>query len=563
MQLSDRILYIDDDAIIIDKPAGLPVETPKRGGDSVAARLSELRCGKNSDPVPAHRLDQDVSGCLLLARDQLERTKLQQALQNEAAVKYFIGVVDAEVEGEGGKIELPLAKSATAESGWRMVVDENGERAVTEWVRLKVRDGRTLIRFEPKSGRTHQVRVHAREAFGAGIIGDPFYGSGEGPMLLHASRLSVALSPWSSGFSYHADAPLPEHFGSWRIDPDEVERDRQALMASFSFRDIGRDVDMGLQNLDRPLFDESHYGGYGAYWRFEPLVVDCYFEKGALEPLVAKYSGYKYPVGSSLDRILEALVTAGRADLMAKLWIPITRRNRAAFFAERPGKFVGDQEWADRAKSDALQAYDDAIRWLQRLDAREVAAQMEKEREALREGRPRELPPVSDLRKMDEPVFWELIGRSKSQAESVSDQVAIITDMLETLQAADIKRFATIYGKYMRKLYHWNVWALAYAARGGCSDDSFMEFRSWLILQGDPDLVDLAIKDPAAAARQVPKDPELPEGTLLPDIDEAYLARAKTTFEWPMIGLEQPKGREWPEDQLASRFPDLVRHYEG
>lgn len=115
----------------------------------------------------------------------------------------------------------------------------------------------------------------------------------------------------------------------------------------------------------------------------------------------------------------------------------------------------------------------------------------------------------------------------------------------------------------MRKLYHWNVWALAYAARGGCSDDAFMEFRSWLILQGDPELLDLAIKNPTAAAQQVPGNPELPEGTLLPDIDDAYLARAKTTFEWPMLDLEQPKGREWPEDQFDAWFPELMRHYEG
>lgn len=563
MLLSDRILYIDDEAIIIDKPAGLPVEAPKNGGDSVVSRAGELRQGKEGDPVPAHRLDPDISGCLMLARDREDRVKLQQALENEAVVRYFIGLVDTVVEGEDGKIDIPLAKHSTPGSGWRMVAAEGGERAVTEWVRLKVRDGKSLIRFEPKTNRTHQVRAHACEAFGAGIVGDPVYGRGEGPMLLHASRLSVALSPWSSGFSYHADAPLPEHFGPWRIDPDEVERDRQAMMASFSFRDIERDVDLGLQDLDRPLFDESRYGGYGPYWRFEPLVVDCYFEKGALEPLVGRYSGYRYPVGSSLDRILNALVEAGRADLMAKLWTGVTRRSRAAFYGQRPGKFIGDQERADKAKADALEAYDDAIEWLTRVGAVRDAARMGEEREALREGRPRELPPVSELRKMDEGLFWELVSKSRGQAESTEDQVAIIGELLATLVAPDIKRFATIYGQFMRKLYHWNVWALAYAARGGCSDDAFMEFRSWLILQGDPELLDLAIKDPTAAAGRVPKDPELPEGTLLPEIDEAYLARAGTTFDWPMIGLEQPKGREWPEEQFEAHFPELVRHYEG
>jgi tRNA pseudouridine32 synthase/23S rRNA pseudouridine746 synthase len=563
MQLSDRILFIDDDAIIIDKPAGLPVDTPKSGGESVVSRVSELRCGKDLDPVPVHRLDQETSGCLLLARNPEDRVKLYQALENEAVVKYFIAVVDTEVKDEEGKIELPLAKHSAPGTGWRMIVAEHGERAVTEWVRLKLRDGRTLIRFEPKTGRTHQIRAHAREAFGAGIVGDPVYGSGDGPMLLHASRLSVALSPLSTGFSYHADAPLPEHFGPWRIDPDEVERDMQALMEAFSYRDIERDTDMGLSNLDRPIFEGSRYGGYGPYWKFAPFVVDAYFEKGALEPLVKQYSGYKYPVGSSLDRILEALAAASRTDLMVKLWTSVTRRTRAAFYAERPGRFLGDQEWADRSKANALQAYDDAIHWLTRVGASQEAERMKEERDALYAGQPRELPPVSDLRKMDEALFWELISRARAQAETVEDQVAIINELLATVGAPDIKRFASIYGKFMRKLYHWNVWALAYAARGGCSDDAFREFRSWLILQGDPELLDMAIKDPTAAAQKVPRDPELPEGTLLPDIDDARLARAQSTFEWPMVDLEQPKGREWLEDQFDAWFPDLVRHYEA
>ena len=66
--------------------------------------------------------------------------------------------------------------------------------------------------------------------------------------------------------------------------------------------------------------------------------------------------------------------------------------------------------------------------------------------------------------------------------------------------AAQIKRFGSLYAKLMRKLYHWDVWALAYAARDGCSDAAFEEFRTWLILQGDPALVALAVTDTARAA---------------------------------------------------------------
>ena len=564
MTLADRILFIDDDAIIIDKPAGLPVDTPKRGGDSVAAMLGELRCGNKSPPTPMHRLDQDTSGCLLLARNREARIKIQNAWENDAAVKYYLAVVDTEMAEEEGTIDLPLAKHSTREAGWRMVVDPKGQPAVTKWVRLKVRDGRTLVRFEPKTGRTHQIRVHAREAFGAGIVGDPVYGSGDGPMLLHASRLSVALSPWNTGFSYHADAPLPEHFGSWRIDPKEVERDKQLLKAAFTYRDVSRDTDRGLEELDRPIFAADLYGGYGPYWRFQPFVIEAYHEKGALEPLVKMYSGYKYPVGSILDRLLNELIAANRPDLVHRLWAGITRRSRAAFLVEARGTLPGEIAMAERLKEHALDAYDDAIGWLKRANvADEIVQRFQLERDDLKAGRRPELPPVSDLRKMDEAVFWELIARSRSEGCEIDEQVAVLYDLLRTFKATDIKKFGTLYAQYMRKLYHWNVWALAYAARGGCSDDSFMDFRSWVILQGDPDLVQQAIECPARAAVRVPRDAEMPDGTLMAMIEDAHLDRAGVPFQLPSMDLEKPKGKEWDEERFEEIFPELVRHYEA
>ena len=65
--LADRILFIDAEAIVIDKPAGLPVDTPRRGGDSIASRLHELKAGFKRPPTAMHRLDTDTSGCLLFA----------------------------------------------------------------------------------------------------------------------------------------------------------------------------------------------------------------------------------------------------------------------------------------------------------------------------------------------------------------------------------------------------------------------------------------------------------------------------------------------------------------
>lgn len=211
--LEDRILFIDGEAIVLDKPAGLPVDPPKRGGDSLAARINELKCGFKRPPAVMHRLDQDTSGCLLLARNPKARAVFQQAFEARAVEKYYLAVVGSEISGDDGLIDLAVAKKSSADAGWRMVGDPDGHAAVTRWRKITVRDGRTLVEFQPLTGRTHQIRVHAREAFGSGIVGDRVYGIPGGAMLLHASRLVVPREPKPA---IDVTAPLPDVFGEWR-----------------------------------------------------------------------------------------------------------------------------------------------------------------------------------------------------------------------------------------------------------------------------------------------------------------------------------------------------------
>jgi tRNA pseudouridine32 synthase/23S rRNA pseudouridine746 synthase len=212
MMLSDRILFIDAEALVLDKPAGLPVDAPRRGGDSIASRLDELRCGFKRPPTPMHRLDMDTSGCLLFARTAKARCTFQQAFESRAVEKYYVAVVAGEIGEEQGVIDLALSKTSSAEAGWKMIGDPHGLEASTRWRRIAVRDGSTLVEFRPLTGRTHQIRVHAREAFGRGIVGDRVYGIPGGPMLLHASRLVV---PRPGKETIDVTAPLPEYFNEW------------------------------------------------------------------------------------------------------------------------------------------------------------------------------------------------------------------------------------------------------------------------------------------------------------------------------------------------------------
>ena len=211
--LADRILFIDAEAIVIDKPAGLPVDTPRRGGASLVSRIDELACGFRRPPTPMHRLDTDTSGCLLLARTAKARARFQQAFESRLVRKFYLAVIGAELPDVEGVIDIPLGKSSSAEAGWKMIADEHGLEATTHWRRIAVRDGSTLVEFRPLTGRTHQIRAHARAAFERGIVGDRVYGIPGGPMLLHASRLIV---PRDGKPAIDVTAPLPDSFDEWR-----------------------------------------------------------------------------------------------------------------------------------------------------------------------------------------------------------------------------------------------------------------------------------------------------------------------------------------------------------
>ncbi len=214
MLLSDHILYIDGDAIVIDKPAGLPVDAPRNGGPSVETRIDELKVGFQRNPVAMHRLDTDTTGCLLFARNARARKEFQVAFETHTVEKTYIAVVEGVVPDDNGVIDLPLAKFSTAATGWRMVHDEAGKSARTRWRRLGTIEDMSLVEFTPETGRTHQIRVHAARGLGCAIVGDPVYSDRdndpEQPMLLHAWKLKV---PRATKPMIDVSAPIPEAFG--------------------------------------------------------------------------------------------------------------------------------------------------------------------------------------------------------------------------------------------------------------------------------------------------------------------------------------------------------------
>lgn len=208
----DRVLFLDGEALVIDKPAGLPVDKPRDGSISLENHLESLRFGFQRWPTAVHRLDRDTSGCLLLARNPKAAARFQQAFEGGLVGKRYLAILDGVVTGEG-TIDLALGKTSTAEQGWRMVPDPDGKPARSHWRALGERDGRTLMEFRPETGRTHQIRVHAASGLGVPVVGDPVYGRADrAGMMLHGAEL-VVERPGKEPI--RAEAPFPERFGDW------------------------------------------------------------------------------------------------------------------------------------------------------------------------------------------------------------------------------------------------------------------------------------------------------------------------------------------------------------
>jgi tRNA pseudouridine32 synthase/23S rRNA pseudouridine746 synthase/23S rRNA pseudouridine1911/1915/1917 synthase len=214
MNLVDRVLYRDGLVLVIDKPAGIPVHAGPAGGPHLEHWFPLLRFGLRRPPALAHRLDRDTSGCLVLGRHPKALRRLGRLFAEGSVAKTYWAIVAGIPAKREGRIEAPLAKQPRGRVGWHMVVDPAGQAAVTDYRVLGTAAGRTWLELKPRTGRTHQIRVHCA-ALGTPVVGDPTYGGpvnnslGGEKLQLLARSISLPLYPAKPPIA--VTAPVPPH----------------------------------------------------------------------------------------------------------------------------------------------------------------------------------------------------------------------------------------------------------------------------------------------------------------------------------------------------------------
>ena len=216
-RLEERILYEDEALLVIDKPSGMAVH----GGSGLLGGVIEgLRRVRPHSRVLelVHRLDRETSGVLLIAKKRSALRKLHEAFREGEVEKRYLALLAWRWQEEEATIDAPLRKfQLKGGERWVVVDRERGKPACTRFRRLRLLRDATLVEAEPKTGRTHQIRVHAA-SMGHPILGDERYGSGEANerwrergltrLFLHAA--SMAFRHPKTGKWLEISSPLPE-----------------------------------------------------------------------------------------------------------------------------------------------------------------------------------------------------------------------------------------------------------------------------------------------------------------------------------------------------------------
>lgn len=202
-----RILHADSAILIVDKPEGL-LSVPGRGEDRADCLINRLRADY-PDVLLVHRLDLDTSGIMVFARTKAAQGGLGKQFEARSVTKVYVARLHGELAQATGTVDLPLIVDWPNRPR-QHVNHDTGRPAVTDWQVIAVGQGETRVHLMPRTGRSHQLRVHMAE-LGHPILGDSLYATGAARahprLMLHAE--SLCLRHPDTGASLTVSAPCP------------------------------------------------------------------------------------------------------------------------------------------------------------------------------------------------------------------------------------------------------------------------------------------------------------------------------------------------------------------
>ena len=203
-----EILHHDAQILVVNKPAGL-LSVPGRGEHLADCLLSRVQAAF-PEALLVHRLDRDTSGVMVFGVTPHAQRNLSMQFEKRTTRKAYVARLAGRLEPRAGEVDLPLIVDWPNRPR-QMVCQDSGKPALTEYRVVKYGGGETRVRLTPKTGRTHQLRVHMM-ALGHAILGDPLYATGAARdfprMMLHSEELRVKHPDSGESMKFRAKAPF-------------------------------------------------------------------------------------------------------------------------------------------------------------------------------------------------------------------------------------------------------------------------------------------------------------------------------------------------------------------
>ncbi len=215
------IVYEDEDIAVVNKPQGMTVHMGNGNfeGTLVNALLFKLDSlsGINGviRPGIVHRIDKDTSGLLVVAKNDAAHLSLSKQIEEKTCKRTYLALLEGILKEDSGTVTTYIGRDPKDRVKMAVVLPDKGKLAITDFTVLKrYKEGFTLCRFDLRTGRTHQIRVHAKH-LSHPVVGDPVYGIKKqkfalNGQLLHAWRLRL-VHP-RTGEEMCFEAPLPDYF---------------------------------------------------------------------------------------------------------------------------------------------------------------------------------------------------------------------------------------------------------------------------------------------------------------------------------------------------------------